>query len=144
MPLFLIKLLRYAAVGAIAALVEWATFAVLHIALGAHYLGAALVGFALATLVNYVISIRFVFVAGTFARPAELSLVYAVSATALALNLGVTAALVELAGVLPLTAKIAGTGAAFAVNFGLRHRVIFPEPALPGVPGSGSGARDSR
>ena len=144
MPIVLVKLLRYAAVGALAALVEWTTFAVLHLGLDSHYIGAALAGFALATLVNYLVSIRFVFIAGRFARPAELSLVYAVSASALVLNLGVTAMLVELAEVLPLAAKVAGTGAAFLVNFALRHRVVFPEPALPGTPGAGSGARDSR
>lgn len=94
--------------------------------LGLPYLRVAAATFVLATLVNYVLSIRFVFLSGTrFGRGWEVFLVFAVSAVGLALNQAILAAAVEL-GHFPLfLAKVTATAMVFFWNYLARRHFIF-------------------
>lgn len=115
----------YAAVGGAAALAEWAAFyAALQLG-GVHYLAAATIGFAVATLVNYWLSARYAFIRKDISAGVELAKVYFVSLIALILNLGVTIVLIELLDTHAMAAKIAGTGCGFMANFAGRQFWVF-------------------
>lgn len=124
------KAMRYFLVGGASALVEWGTFALLAYGAAAPLGVSAVVGFFTATMANYVLSLRFVFVGRAHRRVVELALVYAVSGVALVVNFAVFIGLVETAGVEPMLGKIAGTGVAFGVNFLLRYLLVFREAAV--------------
>lgn len=117
--------LVYAAVGGAAALVEWSTFAAVLRAGLAGYVQAALVAFAVATLVNYALSRRYAFVRRTSSSLGEIVRTYAVSAAALGVNLGAMVLLVESGAAAPLPAKIAGTGCGFFLNYFGRQFWVF-------------------
>jgi putative flippase GtrA len=118
------SLLVYVVVGGVSALVEWAVFYFALNFLDVHYVLAALIGFAVATLVNYGISRRYAFIRKQDTA-SELFQTCLVSAAGLAVNLGVTIALIELFGAPALLAKIAGTGAGFLLNFTGRQFWVF-------------------
>lgn len=82
--------------------------------------------FILATLVNYVLSVRFVFVSGQrFGKRSEIALVYLVSAVGLGLNAAILWACVEVAGSGLFVAKIAATGSVFFWNYFARRHLVF-------------------
>jgi putative flippase GtrA len=90
------------------------------------YLRVAAATFVLATLVNYLLSVRFVFVSGLrFGRASEIALVFAVSAIGLALNQAILAAAVELARAPLLAGKVSATGIVFFWNYLARRHFIF-------------------
>ena len=80
----------------------------------------------LATAVNYLLSVRFVFKSGVrFARRHEVMLVFAVSAVGLALNqlmlyVGISVLRMDL-----MLSKNAATGAVFGWNYTARYRFVF-------------------
>ena len=122
------KLIRYFFVGGAAASVDLVFFIVFHNGLGFHYLVVGVVGFVLATLVNYVLSVRWVFQSGArFERNAEVFMVYVVSTIGLVIHASVLAALVELAGFVPLAGKLGALAAAFFWNFGARNYYVFAQ-----------------
>jgi len=93
------------------------------------YLRVAAATFVIATLVNYVLSVRFVFVSGVrFRRRSEIALVFAVSAIGLALNQAILALAVEVARIGLLPAKVAATGTVFFWNYFARRRFVFAAP----------------
>jgi putative flippase GtrA len=94
-------------VGGAAACVDIGLFMLFAQGLGWPYLRVAAGSFVAATLVNYVLSVRFVFVSGArFSRRWEVVLVFAVSAVGLAINQMILAACVEIAGFNLLFAKL--------------------------------------
>jgi putative flippase GtrA len=117
--------LAYALVGGICAVVEWTVFLALLWITEVHYVRAAIGGFAIATLVNYVLSRRYVFLRKTTATYREIVRIYVVSALGFAVNLGVTVLLVDLFGTLPIVGKIVGTGCGFLWNFLGRQFWVF-------------------
>ena len=119
------KFCRYFLVGGASALVDWGFFSVFLYIAEFHYLLAGVGSFILATALNYVLSIRYVFEGGRYSRRAEISLVYFVSGISILINLGVLSGMVELLDAHPLVAKIFGTGAAFGWNFGARYFWVF-------------------
>ena len=56
--------MRYFVVGGVAALTEWSVFAILHFGTGTNYLISAVVAFAIALAVNYVLHLQLVFEGG--------------------------------------------------------------------------------
>jgi len=123
-----VKVVRYFFVGGCAAAVDFVLFALLTRALVVWWFWAGVVGFTVATLVNYILSIHHVFTSGVrFSRAREIALVFAVSAVGLAINQAVLWALIEGAGWNSLVAKVVATGSVFFWNFGLRHSYIFRE-----------------
>ena len=117
----------YFAVGGSCALVEWTAFAFALAYIG--YIYAALVGFAVGTLANYGLSRKLAFVRRGVPTHEEVIKTYAVSGFAMAVNMAAMIALVELAGVPALPAKIIGTGCGFLFNFcGRQFWVFAPVP----------------
>jgi len=122
------KLVRYFFVGGAAALVDFSLFALLARAAGLPWFPVALFSFTVATLVNYVLSVRHVFESGIrFSRRHELMLVYLVSAVGLAINQGALWFGIESAHVDMLVAKLGATGAVFFWNYVARRYFIFSE-----------------
>ena len=94
--------------------------------MGLPYLRVAAGTFVLATLVNYVLSVRFVFVSGLrFRRRYEIALVFVVSAIGLAINQAILWAGVELGGVGLLPSKLAATAMVFFWNYLSRRHFVF-------------------
>jgi putative flippase GtrA len=113
-------------VGGIAAAVDVGLFMLFARVLGLPYLRVAAGTFVLATLVNYLLSVRFVFVSGQrFRRRWEIALVYLVSAVGLGINAGILWAAIELAGWGLLAGKLTATGTVFFWNYFARRYFVF-------------------
>lgn len=113
-------------VGGLAAAIDIGLFALFAKYLGMPYLRVAAASFVIATLANYWLSIRFVFVSGQrFRRRWEVALVFAVSLAGLAFNTLILWICVETWHLDLLLAKVAATGAVFFWNFLARRILIF-------------------
>ena len=120
------RIARYFVVGGVAACVDIGLFVLFAQHYGLPYLRVAAMTFVIATLVNYALSVRFVFVSGVrFRRRWEIALVFAVSAIGLALNQAILALAVEAARMGLLPAKLAATGVVFFWNYFARRRFVF-------------------
>jgi putative flippase GtrA len=120
------RLIRYFFVGGVAALVDFALFAALIKFFGVKWYSAGVVSFTFATLVNYVLSIRFVFESrARFTKQHEILLVFLASVIGLLVNQAVLYALVVIVGLQVLIAKVGATGAVFFWNYAARQSFIF-------------------
>lgn len=120
------KIVRYALVGATAAAVDFLFFAILAKWAGLNYLLIGAVGFVIATTLNYFLSIRFVFESGVrFKFWREISLVFLISLTGLAVNQAVLYLGIGILGWEMLLTKLLATGSVFFWNFGARSQFIF-------------------
>jgi putative flippase GtrA len=120
------RIARYFGVGAAAACVDIGLFMLFAQGVGWPYLRVAAASFVAATLVNYALSVRFVFVSGArFRRRWEIVLVFAVSGVGLAINQAILAAGVEVAGLSLFLAKVAATGVVFFWNYAARRVFVF-------------------
>ena len=120
------RIARYFAVGGAAACVDIGLFMLFAQGLGWPYLRVAAGSFVAATLVNYVLSVRFVFVSGArFRKGWEMVLVFVVSAVGLVINQMILAACVELGGFNLLLAKLTATGVVFFWNYLARRFFVF-------------------
>jgi len=125
-------ILRYLAVGGVAAGIDIGIFVIFAKMLGLNYLLVAATGFVLATCVNYVLSVRFAFTSGIrFGRSMEIALVYLVSLVGLVINQGVLYVGIELIGVEMVLCKLIATGLVFVWNYGVRSRFVF-RSRIPG------------
>jgi putative flippase GtrA len=117
---------RYFLVGGAAAVVDIGLFLYFAQRLGMPYLRVGAASFVVATLVNYLLSVRFVFVSGQrFRRRWEVVLVFAVSLVGLGINSAILWAGVEHAHSPLLLAKVAATGVVFFWNFAARRVLVF-------------------
>jgi len=122
------KLIRYFFVGGAAALVDFGIFAALARVAGLPWFPVALFSFAVATGVNYVLSVRHVFDSGIrFSRRNELMLVYLASGVGLGINQGMLWLGIESAHIDMLLAKLCATGTVFFWNYGVRRYFIFKD-----------------
>ncbi|MFT5372706.1 MAG: putative flippase GtrA [Lysobacterales bacterium] len=120
------KVIRYAAVGATAAILDFLIFAVFAKYLNYNYLLIGAIGFIIATMLNYFLSIRFVFESGVrFGFRKEFSLVFLVSAIALSVNQTALYVGIEILGWEMLFTKLCATASAFFWNFGARSLYVF-------------------
>lgn len=120
------RIVKYFFVGGAAAVVDIGIFFVFAKLLGYNYLAVGCAGFILATAVNYVLSIRFVFQSGVrFGKKTELAFIYAVSLIGLGLNQTILFTLVEKAGVELMLSKLAATFGVFLWNFSARNFIVF-------------------
>jgi putative flippase GtrA len=119
-------LIRYFFVGGAAACVDIGLFALFAKAFGWPYLQVGIASFVLATLVNYWLSVRFVFVSGQrFRRRWEVAMVFAVSLVGLGFNALVLWLCVEVAYVDLIVAKVIATGVVFFWNYFARRVLVF-------------------
>lgn len=122
------SVVRYAYVGGIAACVDIGFFAVFAKLLGYPYLWVAAAGFVLATLVNYCLSIVFVFAnRRRHKRTTEIGLVYFVSLLGLGLHQVILYWCVEQAAGGLMVSKLIATGTVFIWNYLIRKYYIFAE-----------------
>lgn len=121
----LLKIMRYAFAGGIAAVTDWLIFGFGVFYLQLHYFPSACLAFIVATAVNYVLSVRYVFRSGRHSRRREILMVYLISIVGLVLNLGILTILIELASMHAMIAKILATGFVFSWNFTARHLWVF-------------------
>ena len=122
------RIIRYFVVGGIAATVDLAVFTLFARVLGYNYLVVAFFSFILATAVNYVLSIAFVFRSGArFGKNAEISMTFLVSGLGLVINQVTLWVLVEKLKVDMVVAKVCATAAVFFWNYGARAHVVFRE-----------------
>lgn len=121
------RIARYFVVGGIAACVDIGLFVLLARGLEyPYYLYVSAGTFVAATLVNYLLSIRFVFVSGArFRRRHEVLLVFVVSAIGLAVNQAILAWGIESGGLDKLPAKLVATGVVFFWNYFARRVFVF-------------------
>jgi putative flippase GtrA len=121
------KFVRYFFVGGAAAALDFLIFALLTKVFHVPWFWSALISFTAATLLNYFLSIRFVFQSGVrFSRKHhEVLLVFLVSLIGLAINQAVLWLCIEKASIGPLIAKIIGTGVVFFWNYAARRHFVF-------------------
>jgi len=120
------RIARYFVVGGVSAVVDISLFMLFAQGLGLPYLRVSAATFVVATLVNYWLSVRFVFVSGArFRRRWEVALVFAVSGVGLGLNLLILALAVERLGTGLFLAKILATGCVFFWNYFARRLLVF-------------------
>src|SRR6266849_2583128 len=119
------RIARYFLVGGTAACVDIGLFMLFAGFFGLPYLRVAAGTFVVATSVNYLLSVRIVFVRGLrFTRGWEVALVFAVSAIGLALNQLILSLGVEQARLALLPAKLVATGVVFFWNYLARRLLI--------------------
>ena len=120
------KIIRYFLVGGIAAVVDISLFTLFAYLLGYNYLIVGTCTFILATLVNYFLSVRFVFVSGIrFSAHHELILVFLISCAGLLINLCILYVLVEFLVIDKLIAKLIATASVFLWNYLCRSQYVF-------------------
>jgi putative flippase GtrA len=120
------RILRYFLVGGTAAAVDIGLFALFANYLGFAWLPVSICTFILATLVNYALSIRFVFESGVrHQKHVEIMGVFAISTLALLVNQIVLYIAIEQFGWHLIFAKVVATGAVFFWNYFGRSKLIF-------------------
>ena len=116
----------YLIVGGIAFAADFTTLILLTEKAGLHYLWSATIAFLVGTTINYLLSTRWVFsVRSVKSRVDEYILFAALGMIGIALNSGIIALLVELAGVAYPIAKLVATGLVLFFNFGSRKWLLF-------------------
>jgi putative flippase GtrA len=122
------KVVRYFLVGGVAAAVDIAIFFVFAKELGFNYQIVGAVGFVIATLVNYFLSVAHVFQSGVrFGKKQEIFWVYLVSLVGLAFNQFVLYLTIDVAGIEMMLGKITATASVFFWNYYARQHFIFRE-----------------
>ena len=120
------RIARYFVVGGVAACVDIGLFLLFAQSLGLPYLRVSAATFVVATLVNYLLSIHFVFVSGQrFRRRYEVALVFLVSGIGLVLNQAILAFCVESLRFSLLVSKLCATGIVFFWNYFARRVFVF-------------------
>ncbi|HUA76190.1 MAG TPA: GtrA family protein [Acetobacteraceae bacterium] len=119
----------YFVVGGIATVVDIGGFMILTGKYDVPWFWAAMMSFVVSVVVNYLLSIRFVFESGVrFRRHHEAALVLAVSVIGLLLNEAALWVMIEMAGTGRLPAKLVATAVVFLWNYGARQNFIFRAP----------------
>lgn len=119
-------LVRYFFVGSFAAIVDVGIFGIAVEVFRVDWLFVSLASFIVATVVNYFLSIMFVFSSGVrFGKPTEISLVFAVSGIGLCLNQSILWLLIEGGRVDAIISKITATGIVFVWNYIARKWYVF-------------------
>ena len=119
------QFVRYLFVGGGAFLVDFGTMALLHHGVGLHYLTAAGCGFLLGLLVNYTISIVWVFTQRRQDPKLEFVVFATVGLVGLGLNQGIIWLLTEHVLAIPLLSKVVAAGTVLCWNFSARKILLF-------------------
>ena len=118
---------KYGIVGASAAVINLAVFALCEKGFGIYYLLSTLIAFILATYWNFTIARKFVFVSKYDSALKESLLIYLVSAVGVCIDMGVMYVGVDVWELDSILTKVLAIGVAFVFNFGLRNFVIYKE-----------------
>lgn len=121
-----LKIVRYFFVGGAAAVVDISLFFLFARILGYHYLLVGAGAFTVAAVVNYFLSIRFVFVSGTrFQGNTEFAWVYVISTIGLVLNQIILYIGIGVLHQDMMLSKIAAIGLVFGWNYLARKHFVF-------------------
>lgn len=119
-------MVRYFLVGGIAAVVDISIFSIFAKVLGYNYIFIGAISFTVATFVNYILSIRFVFQSCVrYTKRSEVIVVYAVSAAGLLINLIVLYLCIGIFHVEKIISKVIATGIVFFWNYFIRKYYVF-------------------
>lgn len=123
----LLRLTRYFFVGGISAVVDIGLFAIFASHLQLPWVPVSICTFIIATLVNYFLSIRFVFESGARfdKRRHEILGVFLVSSLALLVNQSILFLTIEMFGWHLIFSKCVATGCVFFWNYFGRRRFVF-------------------
>lgn len=120
------KIVKYFFVGGISAIIDVGLFSFFTGYLSWPWLPVSVVTFILATLVNYYLSIFFVFQSGIrYRKKQEIFRVFVISSLALVINQIILFISIEIFELNPIKSKILATGSVFFWNFFGRSRFIF-------------------
>lgn len=121
-----IKIFRYLIVGTIASIVDFSVLFTLVIFFNFHWFYAASLSFILAIIVNYFLSIIFVFSSGIkFKKIEEFVLVFIISIFGLILNQAFIYILYKFFSINLFYSKLITTGIIFFWNYNSRYHLIF-------------------
>ena len=121
-----LKIFRYFLVGGIAAAVNIGIFFIFAKLLGFNYLLVGIGAFVVATLVNYILSIKHVFESGArFEKKREVFWVYVVSLFGMGIDLAVLYVCIDILGVEMMLSKLLATGVVFFWNYFARKHFVF-------------------
>jgi len=117
---------RYLIVGGLAFVADFSSLFLLTEKAGLHYLWSATAAFLIGTMINYLLSTRWVFsVRKVNNWLDEFALFAAIGVAGVLLNGGIIAFLVEVASISYLIAKLVATGLVLFFNFGARKWLLF-------------------
>jgi putative flippase GtrA len=120
------RVVRYFFVGGAAATVDLGIFFVFAKLLGFQYLWVSAIGFMIATMVNYLLSVRHVFTSGIrFSCKQEILWVYTISTVGLALNQAILFTLVDGRHAELILSKFTANGCVFFWNYLARRHFVF-------------------
>lgn len=118
--------IKYFFVGGIAALSDLIIFYFFAKLLDFNYVLVTVVGFIVATFVNYILSIKFVFSSGArFMPKAEIFMIYAISSIGLLVHISVLYLAIDVLEFEKMISKLAAIISAFMFNFLLRKYYVF-------------------
>ncbi len=124
-------LVPYFFVGGVAAFVDLLFFILLAKLAGLNYFWVGAAGFIIATAVNYILSVRFVFTSGArHTRNMEIMFVFLVSGLGLLLHQMLLYHFVEYWGVEIVLSKILATAIVFLWNYSARKFFIFSHKSV--------------
>lgn len=125
------KIVLYFFVGGVAALSDLLIFFVFTKLLGIYYVYIAVLGFIIATFINYLLSIRFVFDPGArFSKLFELGMVYLASLLAFAVHLAILILLIDYFSLEKMISKTFATIGAFMFNYLIRKYYVFAKKRI--------------
>ena len=120
------QVLLYFFVGGVAALTDLMIFFVMTELMGFNYILVSLLGFLIATLVNYKLSILVVFESEVrFKRSIEILFVYTVSSVGLAVHIITLYIFIDLLTIDKMISKVSAIFVAFIFNYLLRKHYVF-------------------
>ncbi|MFH0734509.1 MAG: GtrA family protein [bacterium] len=120
------KIIKYFFVGASAACLDLVIFFIFAQVLSFNYLAVATFGFVLATYLNYLLSIKYVFNSGArFSQKKEIIAIFGVSAIGLLINVTILSICIEYFFIHKMISKITATFIVFLWNYFIRNCYIF-------------------
>ncbi|GAB6059900.1 hypothetical protein JCM31598_30170 [Desulfonatronum parangueonense] len=126
LQVFDFRVIRYFFVGGIAAVVDIGLFFVFAKILGFNYLIVGAAAFTVAAVVNYMLSIRLVFVSGTrFCKEKEFFWVYIISFIGLLFNQIILFIAIEFLDMEMMISKMVAIGMVFTWNYLARKHFVF-------------------
>ncbi len=127
------QVFKYFLVGGVAACFDISFFMLFAGFFDFHWLPVSVVSFILATLINYAISIQYVFESGArFEKRLEIASIFIISGSALAFNQAILYAAIVLLDWPLFTSKICATGLVFFWNYFWRSLWLFKKTARNG------------
>lgn len=122
------KVIKYFFVGGVAAFFDISVFSIFTIYLGYPWIPVSIATFIIATLINYYLSINFVFISGEkFPVKQEILLVFLVSSIGIIINVLILWLLIEVFDFHLLLSKVISSGCVFLWNYLLRYKYIFSD-----------------